>query len=79
MATMYLTADDVQMLNAHFVVPGKLRDFGLLEGAVLRPQTSVFGADAYPTIHDKAALRLYPGTVGLTVDPTLAFVSGRSG
>jgi death on curing protein len=30
-------------------------EFGLLESAVMRPQTTVGGADAYPSIHDKAA------------------------
>lgn len=32
-----------------------LRDVGLLEAAVARPATSVGGADAYPTIVEKAA------------------------
>lgn len=32
-----------------------IRDPGLLEAAVLRPQTSVFGEDAYPTLQGKAA------------------------
>ncbi|MCW2527893.1 MAG: death-on-curing family protein [Pseudonocardiales bacterium] len=32
-----------------------LRDAGLLESAAARPQTSVFGEDAYPTLEDKAA------------------------
>jgi death-on-curing protein len=32
-----------------------VRDAGLLEAASARPQTSVFGQDAYPTLADKAA------------------------
>jgi len=32
-----------------------VRDVGLLESAAMRPQTSVFGDDAYPTIDEKAA------------------------
>ena len=32
-----------------------VRDAGLLEAAAARPQTSVFGADAYPTLEQKAA------------------------
>lgn len=32
-----------------------VRDHGLLESAAMRPQTSVFGEDAYPTIDEKAA------------------------
>ena len=30
-------------------------DFGLLESAIARPRATVFGEDAYPTIHEKAA------------------------
>lgn len=33
----------------------EIRDVGLLESAVARPLTTVFGEDAYPTLHDKAA------------------------
>lgn len=32
-----------------------VRDLGLLESAAMRPRTSVFGQDAYPTIDEKAA------------------------
>jgi death-on-curing protein len=52
----YLTVGDVVRINESTVGPGKLRDFGLLESAVLRPQTSVAGQDAYPDIHSKAAV-----------------------
>ncbi|HVE63028.1 MAG TPA: type II toxin-antitoxin system death-on-curing family toxin [Mycobacteriales bacterium] len=36
-----------------------VRDYGLLESALARPQTSVFGADAYATVEDKAAALLH--------------------
>jgi death on curing protein len=55
----YLTADDVLGVNVSFVGPGQLRDFGLLDGAVMRPQASAFGEDAFPTIHEKAAAFLH--------------------
>lgn len=32
-----------------------VRDYGLIESALARPQASVFGHDAYPDIHLKAA------------------------
>ena len=32
-----------------------VRDHGLLESAIHRPQSTVFGNDAYPTLFDKAA------------------------
>ena len=38
--------------------PPELRDAGLLEAALARPRTSVFGEDAYPTLHQKAAALL---------------------
>ncbi|MEE6176815.1 type II toxin-antitoxin system death-on-curing family toxin [Mycobacterium sp. 050134] len=34
-------------------------DFGLLESALARPRASVFGEDAYPDIHLKAAALLH--------------------
>ena len=37
----------------------KARDLGLLEAALARPQTSAFGADAYPTLDEKAAALLH--------------------
>lgn len=36
-----------------------VRDLGLLESALARPRASAFGADAYPTIHEKAAALLH--------------------
>lgn len=48
--TFYLTADDIQRINAPWIGPDKLRDFGLLESAVLRPQATAFSEDAYPSI-----------------------------
>lgn len=35
------------------------RDHGLLESALARPQASVFGEDAYPTLEEKAAALLH--------------------
>ena len=39
--------------------PVEVRDIGLLESAAARPRASAFGADAYPTLHDKAAALLH--------------------
>ncbi|WP_375001593.1 type II toxin-antitoxin system death-on-curing family toxin [Aeromicrobium sp. CTD01-1L150] len=35
-----------------------VRDIGLLESALARPQASLFGDDAYPTLEEKAAAML---------------------
>jgi death-on-curing protein len=39
--------------------PAEVRDIGLLESAGARPRASAFGADAYPTLDDKAAALLH--------------------
>lgn len=39
--------------------PVEVRDIGLLESAAARPRASAFGADAYHTLHDKAAALLH--------------------
>ena len=55
----YLTMDDVlAAAEAHLGDPAEVGDYGLLESAVARPQATVFGEDAYPTIHEKAAALL---------------------
>ncbi|MET9328330.1 type II toxin-antitoxin system death-on-curing family toxin [Tsukamurella sp. NPDC003166] len=38
-------------------LPG-VRDAGLLEAAAMRPRTTAFGTDAYPTLDEKAAALL---------------------
>jgi death-on-curing protein len=55
----YLSPSEVIGINEQEVGPGLLADFGLLEAAVLRPQQTVFGADAYPDIHTKAAALMH--------------------
>ena len=52
----YLALDDILALTnrAGFTVA----DYGLVESALARPQASVFGEDAYPTIHQKSAALL---------------------
>jgi death-on-curing protein len=58
--TEYLDLGDL-LLIARDAVGGEVvvRDFGLLESALARPQTSVFGADAYPDLLTKAAALLH--------------------
>lgn len=55
----YLTAGEIAYINKQEAGPDLLRDFGLLESAALRPQTSVGGQDAFPDIHSKAAALLH--------------------
>lgn len=57
----FLTVQEVLAINVAMIQrysPGEqigVKEPGLLESAVHRPQTSVFGKDAYPTIFEKAA------------------------
>jgi death on curing protein len=54
--TEYLTVDDLLEVARRVVGESyQVRDAGLLASAVARPQTTVFGQDAYPGIWEKAA------------------------
>lgn len=56
----YLDLDD--LLAAARAAVGQepeVRDWGLLEAALARPQATVFGAEAYPTLYKKAAALLH--------------------
>ncbi|MEQ3550621.1 type II toxin-antitoxin system death-on-curing family toxin [Pseudonocardia nematodicida] len=57
--TEYLTLDSLlQVAEAAIDGQVQVRDHGLLESAVARPRATVFGADAYPTLAEKAAALL---------------------
>lgn len=56
--TRYLDLDDVLYLAARLGEPTP-RDVGLVQSAVARPHTIVFGDDAYPDLHTKAAALLH--------------------
>lgn len=49
----YLTLEDV--LERITVMDAAVRDVGLIEAAVARPRTSIFGRDAYAELPQKAA------------------------
>ncbi len=60
-----------------------VRDYGLLESALGRPQASAFGEDAYPGAHEKAAALLHSlarnhalvdGNKRLALSATIAFL-----
>ena len=60
MTTRHLTLDDLLRI-ADAAISGRVavRDVGLLESALARPRTSLFGEDAYPDVHLKAAALLH--------------------
>lgn len=54
--TRYLTTAELIIINEEIIgARTQLRDVDLLESAIIRPQSSAFGEDAYPTMPDKAA------------------------
>jgi death-on-curing protein len=54
----YLDLEDL-LLFTRMLGAGPVRDVGLLESAVARPRTALFGEDAYHTIEEKAAALLH--------------------
>lgn len=58
--TEYLDFDDL-LTVARLAVGADvmIRDYGLLESTVARPRASVFGQDAYPDLHLKAAALMH--------------------
>jgi death-on-curing protein len=56
----YLDLDDLLEIARRAVGDDvAVRDYGLLESALARPRASVFGQDAYPDLHLKAAALLH--------------------
>jgi death on curing protein len=57
---IYLTLPELLHVAERVVGDGvKVRDHGLLESALARPQASAFGQDAYPSLDEKAAALLH--------------------
>jgi death-on-curing protein len=52
---IYLDVEDLLHIAERILPTVAVRDVGLLEAAAARPQASAFGAEAYATLHDKAA------------------------
>ena len=57
-AVEYLELDDVMEMIRKLGI-GPVRDIGLLDSAVHRPQSSAFGEEAYPSVALKAASLLH--------------------
>lgn len=57
--TRFLTLEEaLRVAEVATGAPALVRDLGLIESALARPQTSLFGDDAYPTLDEKAAALL---------------------
>ena len=56
----YLELDElIEIVRAVAGTDRAVRDWGLLSSAAERPRTDVFGVEAYPTLHAKAAALLH--------------------
>lgn len=55
----YLDLEDLIEIGTALIPGFKIRDIGLLESAANRPQTSIYGKDAYLTFADKAAALMH--------------------
>lgn len=53
--TRYLTLSDIMAVALRAEPGTAVRDAGLLDSALHRPQATVFGQDAYPDLYTKAA------------------------
>lgn len=57
--TLFLTLEEaLRIAEAAIHQPPQIRDLGLIESALARPQASAFGSDAYGTLDQKAAALL---------------------
>jgi death on curing protein len=56
---IYLTLPELLHVAERVLDKVMVRDHGLLESALGRPQATVFGADAYPSLDAKAAALLH--------------------
>jgi death-on-curing protein len=57
--TDYLTLEDLIEIGTALIPGFAIRDLGLLESAAARPQTTVYGKDAYKTFPVKAAALMH--------------------
>lgn len=81
---IYLTlAELLHVADRALGHPAPVRDHGLLESALARPRASAFGADAYPSLEEKAAALLHSvarnhalvdGNKRLALASTIAFL-----
>ncbi|MBP2705942.1 type II toxin-antitoxin system death-on-curing family toxin [Microbispora sp. RL4-1S] len=62
--TVYLTKADLLAIAEEILPTVGLRDGGQFHAAVLRPQTTVYGEDAYPDLWTKAAALMQSVIIG---------------
>ena len=80
---IYLDLNDLLHVAGTVLPSVDVRDVGLLESSLARPQASAFGSDAYPELHTKTAALLHSvasnhglvdGNKRLALAATIAFL-----
>jgi len=51
----FLDLQDLIQIGKSLISDFRIRDEGLLESAAMRPQTTIYGEDAYPAFEEKVA------------------------
>lgn len=78
----YLTKTDINVIiDASLPSYVTLRDVGLLHSALLRPQTTAFGDDAYPDLWQKSAALMQSILIGHPLsdgNKRLAWISAKA-
>lgn len=55
----YLDLHDLVEIGKSLIGDFRIRDEGLLESAAMRPQTTIYGEDAYPDFEEKVAALIH--------------------
>jgi death-on-curing protein len=55
----YLTLEEVIEIGEALIPDFRIRDIGLLESAVHRPSTTIYGEEAYKTIEEKISAMMH--------------------
>ena len=55
----YLSLEEVIEFGEALIEDFRIRDLGLLDSALHRPATKIYGVDAYPTLHEKIAALMH--------------------
>jgi len=55
----YLSVEDLLDIGRHVIPDFRVRDFGLLQSAVLRPKLTIYGTEAYESFPEKVAALMH--------------------
>jgi death-on-curing protein len=79
-AIQYLAIDELIEMGEALIPDFRIRDIGLLESASLRPETTIYGVEAYPTFPEKVAALMHSLSSNHTLidgNKRIAWIGGR--